>query len=1650
MTDRLKVWLISDRVRRCRLLGLADATVRAGESPRLIFALEAGVAHDLDQAAHHLRAPLHSVVANFQITAKTPRGSTSFEVARVVDDYSACTIEVPAGPLTTATSHELRVELDGVQLLGDDGVHPRVWVDVLPGELTHPAACTLAALRAPLRGNNKPAERKPSDDRVVHVAAAEVARLVVHARDRWGNRRAAPSAEDEFYVTVRPSGGAPAAAAADDEGCAVEARGDGSYAVTFSRRRAGTYEARAWLRGEAAGKGVRVIVAEGPLDFTQSGAAGDGLRVARAGVPTSFVIEARDRFGNLREAAEEKWIVRVRAPDVRAVATVTAAARASETVKFERRGRRCAVTLTVARAGEFEVTVAAAARGGRGERPLAEGLGWTLLVLPSASDSSVFRVDDGGGGVAGVASEVRIVPRGFEGAKGASQLVDGARKLLDQLSVEIHAPGDPPPAAPTPAPEPSPPPSPSAMIMNEAPPPVMTSMAVVVAAAPAEDAPEAAAPAAADGRQLRVLSAGLTDAAYVVRYVATEASWDYRVHVWVAGVPADGSPFALAVRGAQPHPPNCELRAAPPAARDVAGPLLPSLGGVGAAHAADAIVLKDGAIVSEGEITIPAGAKTAAKLWLITRDAHGNRCDHGLREDISLLLYRGRPSVAVLPRPDAPPSSDGAAVVNVELREQRGGRESAGVYIADLHTTSAGAYEAQAFVRGEPAGGAMRVVIVAGPMDLAKSGAAGDGLRVARAGMPTSFVIEARDAYGNLCGTGGERWLVRLTPDPLALAEEAEEAAAADYEDAEREAEEEAVERRPRPTVPLMEAAAVAAEGARIRDRGDGSYAVTLSVARAGRYLVHVIRAAGAGGVGGGARCGGGATELLVAPTAADPAAWRLLPGWRHTKAGCVRAGAPVAVTLQPRAPAPAAALLECAAQLVCECDATDAPPTAEVDATGALVVSFVAVRATPRCELRLSCAGVPLTVSPLHFGVVAGPPSALSPISSLVAKDPRSPLTAGSRSELLVRLRDAHDNVLDGGSLAASDVRVVLFPATPPPTPPAEGRLVARAAPTPPLVEGSVRAEASGGISAAVVPAAAGEYEGRVFVRGVPSGRPSRLAVAPAAFSLEHSGATGDGLRTARAGVPTSFVIEARDRFGNLCGVGGERWLVRLVPEAAEEATLADAARAALGTLRVDDGGDGSYTVTATLGRTGRYRWEIAHDDLARRGVEAPPAAPLPGGPWTLRVLEGPVDGSRCAVDGVTCAAGGAPGGELALAAGEPTALWVVARDSHRHALPAATLVDGLRASFVLARGGGDDDDGSDDDDDDEAEALWARGAAVSEAEAAQEGWAVALHAAALDALRTSRVPTHDAAPAGAAGAGDGAADRGCVCVCVGRVPAAGSTLLLGLTVGGAHVRGSPIRLRVRAGAACARYCELVGAPAAPVVAGAAAEFALRLRDAHGNWCGRRARADTRVRLLLRGPARVTEAEAVEERTPAGSGGLRLRARLIDAGVHAVLLSINGAVGPAAPAVTCVAGAPVRARLRPSARLEVMYGDAGPLRLVAGLDATVEVMVEDAHGNPVSGEAARLHASATAPMGSPVPGGLELAPLAAPAGWYAVRMRPPLEAAGAQTIFLGWSGGKGGVILGRFDVLVLPPGDAPEDEAIAARAEAMVRALRE
>ena len=246
------------RVRRCRLLGLADTTVRAGESPRLIFAEAVLRTTSISRAPPARRCTRWS-----RISRSSPRRRAAPPPSRwrASSTTTRAASRCPPGrhqPHPRAAGRARRHAAARRRRRAPARVGRRA-----PRRRTHPAACTLAALREAARQQQACGGRRTTAWRTWR-------------RPRWracrprarplGNRRAAPSAEDEFYVTVRPSGGAPVAAA-DDEGCTVEARGDGSYA-TFSRRRAGTYEARAWLRGEAAGKAVRVVVAEGPLDFT--------------------------------------------------------------------------------------------------------------------------------------------------------------------------------------------------------------------------------------------------------------------------------------------------------------------------------------------------------------------------------------------------------------------------------------------------------------------------------------------------------------------------------------------------------------------------------------------------------------------------------------------------------------------------------------------------------------------------------------------------------------------------------------------------------------------------------------------------------------------------------------------------------------------------------------------------------------------------------------------------------------------------------------------------------------------------------------------------------------------------------------------------------------------------------------------------------------------------------------------------------------------------------------------------------------------------------------------------------------------------------------------------------------------------------------
>ena len=174
--------------------------------------------------------------------------------------------------------------------------------------------------------------------------------------------------------------------------------------------------------------------------------------------------------------------------------------------------------------------------------------------------------------------------------------------------------------------------------------------------------------------------------------------------------------------------------------------------------------------MSDGERSmIPAGAPTAAKLWLITRDAHRRRCDHGLREDLAPPRVRAAaPSVAALPRPDARALLRRAAVVNVELaRAAQAGASRRCVHRRPAHDERGGV-RAQAFVRGEP------------PRRDARGDHGGaDGSRRAsrrrRRAAPRAPAcrrrsrLQARDAHGNLSRDGRRAaGSTRLTPDPLA------------------------------------------------------------------------------------------------------------------------------------------------------------------------------------------------------------------------------------------------------------------------------------------------------------------------------------------------------------------------------------------------------------------------------------------------------------------------------------------------------------------------------------------------------------------------------------------------------------------------------------------------------------------------------------------------------------------------------------------------------------------------------------------------------------------------------------------------------------------------------------------------------------------
>ncbi|KAL1523943.1 hypothetical protein AB1Y20_018859 [Prymnesium parvum] len=174
--------------------------------------------------------------------------------------------------------------------------------------------------------------------------------------------------------------------------------------------------------------------------------------------------------------------------------------------------------------------------------------------------------------------------------------------------------------------------------------------------------------------------------------------------------------------------------------------------------------------------------------------------------------------------------------------------------------------------------------------------------------------------------------------------------------------------------------------------------------------------------------------------------------------------------------------------------------------------------------------------------------------------------------------------------------------------------------------VEATARLEVSdlgdGRYSVRFVRAVAGLYECRAWLHGEPLLSALSCRVVPGALSLARCTASGDGLRRAEAGVSTEVWVEARDRCGNLVGVGGEAWRVWFEPHPAEAAFTAEAAAEASAAVSIRDCEDGRYCVSYCVRRAARYALHIAQE--GKRGV-----AELPAGPWPLVVRASAFDPS-------------------------------------------------------------------------------------------------------------------------------------------------------------------------------------------------------------------------------------------------------------------------------------------------------------------------------------------------------------------------------------------------------------------------------------
>eukprot|EP00698_Gefionella_okellyi_P019273 TRINITY_DN5888_c0_g1_i1.p1 TRINITY_DN5888_c0_g1~~TRINITY_DN5888_c0_g1_i1.p1 ORF type:complete len:5059 (-),score=1335.09 TRINITY_DN5888_c0_g1_i1:98-15274(-) len=171
--------------------------------------------------------------------------------------------------------------------------------------------------------------------------------------------------------------------------------------------------------------------------------------------------------------------------------------------------------------------------------------------------------------------------------------------------------------------------------------------------------------------------------------------------------------------------------------------------------------------------------------------------------------------------------------------------------------------------------------------------------------------------------------------------------------------------------------------------------------------------------------------------------------------------------------------------------------------------------------------------------------------------------------------------------------------------------------------ITGSVVSNLDGTYSASYELACAGQYALSVALDGVPiSGSPFTVFAQAGNPNAKKCTKSFDGVLHAVAGETTTFTVQARDQFGNICGWGGHPF--EITASSVAEVKIVD-----------NDDGQGTSTCYYTPSVIGRHIITVALDDL-----------PVGGAPFGVVVVAGKVHAAACTAsgDGLTQAIAGTP----------------------------------------------------------------------------------------------------------------------------------------------------------------------------------------------------------------------------------------------------------------------------------------------------------------------------------------------------------------------------------------------------------------------